>query len=69
MTSYTIGFKRDDGSFQVLATLNDNDGLIKKHMFQRMAEALCADFETKIRDKNILLLNRQDAPDHINLEE
>ena len=38
MTTYTIGYHRDDGDFAVLATLNNNDGHMGDPSFADLLE-------------------------------
>ena len=64
----TIGFQREDGDFQVLATLNNND----EHMAQESFEALVRTTRTLIGTlmddmTEIVILERQDAPDYVTL--
>jgi len=65
---YSIGIIRDDGDFHILATLNNNDGLIGTDSF----EQLLTDMVTRLRDTTgegaMIAIERQDAPDYINLE-
>lgn len=68
MTHYTIGFKREDGSFQVLATINNN-GLMGAEVLKAIIGSLVLMFDGVFPNKDVDLLERQDAPDHINLEE
>lgn len=70
MTTYTIGFPRDDGDFQVLATLNNNDGLFTPEQFQALKESLIHQMYNKLGTAEVIVdLERQDAPDYVNLEE
>jgi hypothetical protein len=66
---YSIGIIRDDGDFHILATLNNNDGLIGIDSF----EQLLTDMVTRLRDTTgegaMIALQRQDTPDYINLHE
>ena len=58
MQTVSIGYMRDDGDFQILATLNNNDDLIETQRFQEIVEAL---------QENTDGLEREDAPDYVTL--
>lgn len=63
----TIGFERQDGDVQILATLNNNDSLISSEFFEFMVKQLINTFElsgVKVTD-----YHRQDAPDYTDLSD
>ena len=64
--NYSLGYMRDDGDFQLLATLNNNDGDIGTHNFQTLAEHLRDMLEARTGEA-IMLLERQDAPDYVDI--
>jgi hypothetical protein len=64
---YSIGIERDDGDFHILATLNNNDGLVAIEDFEALLKST-VEFLEKATDEPILALQRQDTPDYINLE-
>ena len=71
MTTYSIGFMRDDGDFQLVATLNNNDGLYSDDVFAGIAVTLCDTLRkcTLSNDgREFVALERQDAPDYVELE-
>lgn len=63
----TIGYMRDDGDLQVLATLNNVDEVIPHGVYLNLARTLCVVLEGT--GENIIALNRWDTPDYVNLEE
>jgi hypothetical protein len=71
MKSVSIGFVRDDGDFQILATLNNKDGLIRETHFnrvaQRLAEDLGDDIEGGVGDP-LIILAREDATDYVHVD-
>jgi hypothetical protein len=58
---------REDGDFQVLATLNNNDGLIGSDLLQFIIDNLCETLTGETGDL-VEAIERQDAPDYVNLE-
>jgi dimeric dUTPase (all-alpha-NTP-PPase superfamily) len=65
---YSIGIERDDGDFHILATLNNMDELVSTEDFEALLKST-VEFLQKATDEPILALQRQDAPDYINLHE
>lgn len=63
-----IGIIRDDDTFHILATLNNNDELISNSAFAAICAGLC-DRLTKETSEAVTVLHRQDAPDYVYLEE
>jgi hypothetical protein len=68
MTTWSLGFIRDDGDFQILATLNNNDGLISDTDFDNMRYAIQTELSHYL-DRDITCLNREDTPDYVMLDE
>lgn len=66
MTSYSIGYRSEDGDFAILATLNNNDGLVQEELFDRVLANLVAIFGNAGLGF-IECLERQDAPDYVDL--
>ena len=64
---YSIGFMRDDGDFALLATLNNMDGNMSDDDFESIKQKLMISFSTVI-DEEIICLERQDAPDYVELD-
>ena len=69
MTTYTIGYHRDDGDFAVLATLNNNDGHMGHSTFADLVERTRAQIASFMQPTPIVSIERQDAPDYITIEE
>lgn len=65
-TCFSIGIERSDGDFHILCTLNNNDGLIKN--CAALAQSIRAKLAA-ITEEKVIILDRQDSPDYINLEE
>lgn len=63
----TLGFHREDGDFQVLATLNNNDGLIGYPAFSQLIEDLSEKL-AHLTQSPIEVLERQDSPDYVTLK-
>ena len=68
MTSYTIGYRREDGDFAILATLNNNDGLLGEWGVNFIKTCLINFFLDATR-LGIVAIERQDAPDYVDLGE
>ena len=64
----TIGYMRDDGDLQLLATLNNVDGVIDPITYLALAQTLVNTFKLSTGE-NIIALNRWDAPDYVYLDE
>jgi len=64
----TIGYMRDDGDLQLLATLNNVDGVIDPITYLASAQTLVNTFKLSTGE-NIIALNRWDAPDYVYLDE
>jgi len=60
----TLGFKREDLNFQVLATLNNNDGLISDASFSQLIEDVSEKLAALVLEP-ITVLDRQDVPDYL----
>jgi hypothetical protein len=69
MTTYTIGYHRDDGDFAVLATLNNNDGHMGDTSFADLLETVRFQLACHLQPTPIVSIERQDAPDYITIEE
>lgn len=74
MTSYSIGYEREDGDFAVLATLNNNDGLLSNGAFLSIVHDTAERLQRIFRDGDgdildIQILERQDAPDYVDTSE
>lgn len=63
----TLGIEREDGDFQVLATLNNADNLMDRNVFESIARNL-TDTLAAATDEKTFALRRQDVPDYIECE-
>lgn len=64
----TIGYIRDDGDLQILATLNNVDEVINPITYLASAQILINTFKLATGE-NIIALNRWDTPDYVTLDE
>jgi hypothetical protein len=69
MTTYTIGYHREDGGFAILATINNNDGHMGASTFEDLVGDMCTKIAGFMRPTPIICIERQDAPDYIDLGE
>jgi hypothetical protein len=69
MTTYTIGYHREDGDFAILATLNNNDGGMGNSTFADLVERTRFQIANFMQPTPIVSIERQDAPDYITIEE
>lgn len=74
MQCVSIGYYRDDGDLRILATLNNHDEEFTKADFPWLVAALDSFLQNKLRDDHgefptLEVLNRQDAPDYVTLED
>jgi len=67
MKTVSIGYHREDGDFAVLATLNNNDDFMSDEQFGEVFDALAAKLWAVTR-LYITVLERQDAPDYVEVE-
>jgi len=67
MKTVSIGYHRDDGDFAILATLNNNDDFMSDEQFGGVVDALAAKLWAVTR-LYITVLERQDAPDYVEVE-
>jgi hypothetical protein len=64
----SIGFYRDDGDFQLLATLNNNDELVRD--FDELVVSVILQIRLRLHvEEAIVALSRQDAPDYVDQSE
>jgi hypothetical protein len=69
MKTVSIGYFRDDGDFAILATLNNNDGLLSDQKFKQLIEAVENEFvELLYYTHGIVVLERQDTPDYVEVD-
>ncbi len=67
MKTVSIGFFREDGDFAILATMNNNDGHLGEDMFTVIVNLLASELCSSLGHQ-IDVLERQDAPDYVTLE-
>jgi hypothetical protein len=68
MKTVSIGYYREDGDFAILATLNNNDGLLSDQKFKQLIELVESDFVEKLYyTHDIMVLERQDTPDYVEI--
>jgi hypothetical protein len=63
----SIGFHRDDGDFQLLATLNNNDEFLSGADFEELVISTVLRLG-KSSGECVVALHRQDAPDYVAME-
>lgn len=66
MKTVSVGFYRDDGDFAVLATLNNNDGHMSDEKFEELVGEVASTLCRKLVCE-IVVLERQDAPDYVEI--
>ena len=69
MKTVSLGFFREDGDFAILATLNNNDGHIPEEDFTYAWEQLLFALEIAVRNQSLVILERQDTPDYVEVEQ
>jgi len=72
ISTAAIGFHRDDGDFQLLASLNNNDELIPPAQFTGIVHFLLNQLQDALSSQGehtLAVLERQDAPDYVTLDD
>jgi hypothetical protein len=69
MKTVSIGFYKDNGDFAIVATLNNNEGRMSDQEFEAEVERVSSIFAKHLGMWHTFVLQRQDAPDYITLEE
>jgi hypothetical protein len=69
MKTITIGYERDDGDFAILATLNNQDDRLAPGELDLLAHIIRCCFIGKLDLDEIQVLERQDTPDYITINE
>jgi hypothetical protein len=65
----SIGYYREDGDFAILATLNNNDGLLSDQRFKQLIELVESEYVEKLYyTHDIMVLERQDTPDYVEVD-
>lgn len=65
MKTASIGYMREDGDFQLLATVNNNDDIIYDEYFDGLVDHVKNIYEIHTNGLDIKVLDRQDAPDYV----
>ena len=68
MAKVSIGFMRDDGDFQLLATLSNADNAMSEIDFEQEATALAETLQEYYPDEEVTVIEREDVPDTVELE-
>jgi hypothetical protein len=63
----SIGYYREDGDFAILATFNNNDEHLSRSELNEVCGFMC-DYLNMHTDESIVILERQDAPDYVDVE-
>ena len=64
--AFSIGFYREDGDFQLLATLNNSDELLSPETFETLRLGLMDKLAVALGEFiELEALQRQDAPDYL----
>jgi hypothetical protein len=64
----SIGYEREDGDFRIIATLNNNEELAEEADWNAAIAAIVS-ILSRVTDSNLTVLEREDAPDFVNLDE
>ena len=64
----SIGYEREDGDFHIIATLNNNEEIVGEADWD-LAIAAIVSILKKVTDLDLAVLERQDAPDFVDLDE
>ena len=69
MRTVSIGFYKDNGDFAIVSTLNNNEGRMSDQAFDALVKQVSALLVPHLGMWHTLLVERQDTPDYITLEE
>jgi hypothetical protein len=64
----SIGYEREDGDFHIVATLNNNEEIAEEADWDFAIAAIVSTLK-KVSGLSLAVLERQDAPDFVNLDE
>ena len=67
MKTVSIGIKREDGDFAVLATFNNNDEYLTAYQFDALITDTLNYMNERITDV-VQAIERQDTPDYVEIE-
>ena len=68
MNTVSIGIRREEGEFFILATLNNNDRFLSDSEFGQLIQDTRNWLNDRITDC-VQVIERQDAPDSVNTDE
>jgi hypothetical protein len=63
----SIGYEREDGDFHIIATLNNNEEFAEEADWYCAIAAIVKTLQ-KVMGLNLAVLEREDAPDFVNLD-
>jgi hypothetical protein len=69
MKTVSIGFFREDGDLALVATLNNLDEHMSDDEFKTLVKAVAAYIELMSKRNDVVVLEREDAPDYVTVEE
>ena len=69
MKTVSIGFMRDDGDLALVATLNNLDEHMSDEHFDVLVDGVKNYIALMTKRNDVLVLEREDAPDYVTLEE
>ncbi len=64
----SIGYEREDGDFHIIATLNNNEEIAEEADWDFAIAAIVSTLH-KVMGLKLAVLEREDAPDFVNLDE
>jgi hypothetical protein len=64
----SIWYEREDGDFHIIATLNNNEETAEEADWNVAIAAIVGTLK-KVTGMNLAVLEREDAPDFVNLDE
>jgi hypothetical protein len=64
----SIGYEREDGDFHIIATLNNNEEIAEEADWDFAIAAIVSTLQ-RVMGLNLAVLEREDAPDFVNLDE
>jgi hypothetical protein len=68
MKTVSIGFMRDDGDLALVATLNNLDEHMSEENFSVLVDGVKTYIGLMAKRNDVLVLEREDAPDYITLD-
>lgn len=69
MKTVSIGFMRDDGDLALVATLNNLDEHMSDEHFDVLVDGVKKYITLMTKRNDVLVLEREDAPDYVTVEE